>query len=418
MLISLALNGVGPARKFPEITFAPRLNLLTGDNGLGKSFLLDVAWWALTRTWHGAPVHPRGGADSQPSIEFSLTTNQGKTVKYERHFDRARQEWTVKKGRPYIPGLVLYAGVDGGFSVWDPHRNYWLEQNPNRPDAFQFTSDQVWNGLTASGERVCNGLIADWVFWQKSRDPAFDDLCRVLAVLSPGDETGLTPGEPVRVGFDTTNYPSLRMPYGQDVPLIHASAGMKRIAALAYLLVWAWREHLIASEQTGKPPVAEIVFLIDEIECHLHPQWQRRIVPALLSVMDALTASGPRVSVQVIAATHSPLVLASAEPEFDAEKDALFTLELHDGQAVMEQRPWAKQGDITNWLVSEAFGLRQARSPAAEKAIEAAEAWMRGDHAALPPGLTTAEAIDRELRRVLADHDDFWPRWVMHGAGA
>ena len=28
-----------------------------------------------------------------------------------------------------------------------------------------------------------------------------------------------------------------------------------------------------------------------EIECHLHPQWQRRIVPALLNVMDALTGT-------------------------------------------------------------------------------------------------------------------------------
>ena len=34
---------------------APRLNLITGDNGLGKSFLLDVAWWALTRKWPQRP---------------------------------------------------------------------------------------------------------------------------------------------------------------------------------------------------------------------------------------------------------------------------------------------------------------------------------------------------------------------------
>ena len=31
-----------------------------GDNGLGKSFLLDTAWWALTGTWAGRPrpSHP------------------------------------------------------------------------------------------------------------------------------------------------------------------------------------------------------------------------------------------------------------------------------------------------------------------------------------------------------------------------
>ena len=30
---------------------APGLNLITGDNGLRRSFLLDVIWWALTPKW-------------------------------------------------------------------------------------------------------------------------------------------------------------------------------------------------------------------------------------------------------------------------------------------------------------------------------------------------------------------------------
>src|ERR1700753_576746 len=50
MLEYLHLKNVGPAQKM-ELDLAPRLNLLTGDNGLGKSFLLDVAWWVLTHKW-------------------------------------------------------------------------------------------------------------------------------------------------------------------------------------------------------------------------------------------------------------------------------------------------------------------------------------------------------------------------------
>lgn len=50
MLRALRLCNVGPAPEL-ELTLAPRLNLITGDNGLGKSFLLDVAWRALTRKW-------------------------------------------------------------------------------------------------------------------------------------------------------------------------------------------------------------------------------------------------------------------------------------------------------------------------------------------------------------------------------
>jgi DNA repair ATPase RecN len=43
MLRNLKTRNIGPA---PEMTlnFEKRLNLLTGDNGLGKSFILDIAW--------------------------------------------------------------------------------------------------------------------------------------------------------------------------------------------------------------------------------------------------------------------------------------------------------------------------------------------------------------------------------------
>lgn len=44
MIGALSLRNVGPAEKL-DVTFGSRISLLTGDNGLGKSFLLDVAWW-------------------------------------------------------------------------------------------------------------------------------------------------------------------------------------------------------------------------------------------------------------------------------------------------------------------------------------------------------------------------------------
>ena len=53
----------------------------------------------------------------------------------------------------------------------------------------------------------------------------------------------------------------------------------------------------------------------------------------------------------------------------------------------------------------------------AERAIEAAEALMRGDHGALPADLATQEAIHAELLRVLAGHDPFWPRWIVRQGG-
>ena len=117
--------------------------------------------------------------------------------------------------------------------------------------------------------------------------------------------------------------------------------------------------------------------------------------------------------VQLIAATHSPLVLASMEPHFDEERDRLFHLDFRDGRVQLDVVPWAPQGDALNWLVSDVFGLRQARSVEAERAIEAAQAFMRGDTPQCPEGLRGRDQIDQELRRVLAGHDPFWPRWVV-----
>ncbi len=69
MLDHLALDNVGPAPEM-DLNFAKRVNLVTGDNGLGKSFLLDVVWWSLTGRWprevnrrmtSGQSARPHGG---------------------------------------------------------------------------------------------------------------------------------------------------------------------------------------------------------------------------------------------------------------------------------------------------------------------------------------------------------------------
>src|SRR5690606_22565237 len=71
MLKRLEFKAVGPAPEM-QIAFAPRLNLIAGDNGLGKSFLLDTAWWALTRTWARRLVVPHL-PPAVPSVTFAYT---------------------------------------------------------------------------------------------------------------------------------------------------------------------------------------------------------------------------------------------------------------------------------------------------------------------------------------------------------
>lgn len=401
MLESLHLKNVGPAPEM-DLELAGRLNLITGDNGLGKSFLLDIAWWALTRTWARYLVLP-APPPTKSRIAYSYTKATRGSYTYESTYDRKAERWSVKNSRPAIPGLVIYAQVDGGFSVWDPARNYWKADAPDRPSAYLFAPHEVWEG-----NAHCEGLIRDWASWQRENGDAYAMLAQVLLVLSPPGGEPLAPGELRKLTVDDPKrYPTLRMPYGQDVAVTHASAGMRRIIALAYLLIWTWQEHLAAAEVRGDDPAREIIFLIDEIEAHLHPQWQRRIVPAVLNVMDALTGRhGSRV--QLITATHSPLVLASVEPLFDVNEDAWFDLDLEDAQVVLRKREFVRRGEVSNWLTSEAFDLRKARSLEAEVAIETALALLRQQN----PPWQEVEAADRQLHEAgLPDIDPFWVRW-------
>lgn len=401
MLESIRLSHVGPA---PEMALAlsPRLNLVTGDNGLGKSFLLDVAWWALTRTWAREMVVPRPGAKAE--IEYTYTKKTAPSYSFKSNYEPDKIRWTVKASRPPIPGLILYAQVDGGFSLWDPMRNYWTEDSPERPNAFFFTPDEVWKG-----NDHCKGVLEDWLLWQAGNDRRFTLLKAVLEALSPSSKEKIRPGDPREVTIrDKGPTPTLRMPYGEDIPLTHASAGMRRIIALAYLLTWAWHRHEEAAKLRGEKPAREIIFLVDEIEGHLHPQWQRRVVPALLQVMEALTGDHGS-KVQLIAATHSPLVLASVEPSFDEEKDSWFDIDLKDGEVVLEKKKYTRKGEINNWLVSDAFDLAQPRGPVeAEEAIQEALRLARERE----PDNTDVERVHKLLQAVLGDTDRFWVRWT------
>jgi hypothetical protein len=188
---------------------------------------------------------------------------------------------------------------------------------------------------------------------------------------------------------------------------------MRRIIALAYLLVWSWQEHVRASELLGRPTTKQVIFLIDEIEAHLHPRWQRTIARALLAVVRALS---PEARVQLIAATHSPLVMASVEPWFDPKEDAWFDLDLvpkHRGgrEVRLEKRELVRHGDASRWLTSEAFDLRDAGSQEREEALEQAAVALSDDHF----DRERARKLDARLREVLGDTDPFWMRWRFVG---
>ena len=172
MLKELHLQQVGPSDHF-NVEFASRLNIFTGDNGLGKSFLLDIAWWVLTNNWVEQAAYAQQGRDKHPQITALVNNVQGEINReYQSLFDFSSQEWRNlrlssvgeitpiggEQNHQAVSSVVIYVRVDGGFSVYDPVRK--------RNNAYNFTSSSLWNGLKSNDKVLCNGLIQDWVTWQ------------------------------------------------------------------------------------------------------------------------------------------------------------------------------------------------------------------------------------------------------------
>lgn len=390
MLEKLVLNHVGPADRLAFDPVAPRVNLLTGDNGLGKTFLLDVAWWALTRNWpppYQAMPHRAEGI--KPTIEFAYG-GITKPVSETAAFDFAAQEWKRNRERPADTGLVLYARSDGSFLLWDPARTRLATDHPLELHFSRHVHrDRGFNlDLDLDLDRAVQVQVEVQV--QEAR----------CTTEPPDLDCG--PADQVQDARCTSG----SLADGRDIPAAHVSSGMRRIQALTYPLVWAWQEHVKASTRLDAPVARQIVFLIDEVEAHLHPRWQRVVLRALINVMEVLTGNHD-VPVQVLAFSHSPLLLASFEPIFDPDLDALWKLDLVEGRVVLAQEPWVRRGDASKWLTSTVFELGEATSLEAERALKEAKGLLLEES----PDPEAVRKVDADLKAVLADLDPFLVRW-------
>ena len=380
--------------------FGERLTLIAGDNGLGKSFLLDTGWWALTGTWAGRPAYPFApGGSVQPRIEYKIQNATGQQLSGESAFDWTTHTWPQSNSPPSVAALSIYARVDGSFAIADDTRARVKTSAPK--SLTLFTTREVWDGKAGEIE----GLIRDWVTWQLSPDSSpFTMLSRVLEHLSPEDIGPLIPTDPIRIPGDPRRIPAIKHVYG-EVPILFASAGVQRILQLAYLIIWSWQEHLLAAQQTGTQPLRKMVIVVDEVEAHLHPKWQRLVLPALMTIGKLLSE---QLEIQVIAATHSPMVLASVEDDFSEESDLLVHLSLVDGLVNLETLDFYKYGDVSSWLTSPVFGLSHARSRSAEQAIQQAKDLQLAEE----PSLDAVRQVTTRLKQTLAPDDSFWSRWI------
>ena len=143
------------------------------------------------------------------------------------------------------------------------------------------------------------------------------------------------------------------------------------------------RACALNAEFLGAETLAETpgLVLIDEIDLHLHPKWQRQIVPALKKVFP---------KIQFFATTHSPQVIGSAQP------DEIVVL-TPEGQK--RPGPSGSFGRDSNWVLECVMGA-EGRDPDVAKELKAI--WDAIEKGAL----RKARGLIKKLRARIGDDPD------------
>jgi hypothetical protein len=172
-----------------------------------------------------------------------------------------------------------------------------------------------------------------------------------------------------RISKVSVDHVYMTTPNGGDLPMRDLSDGCRSAFALMldiiHSMALAYPSKTLFEMDSQERMVVNKpgVILIDEVEAHLHPSWQRLIC-------EWLKTRFPQV--QFFITTHSPLIAQAAD------EGGIFVLplphELASGQHVRRLRPDEQRritlGSAEKVLLGEAFGLKQTWSRQAEKLVE------------------------------------------------
>lgn len=140
---------------------------------------------------------------------------------------------------------------------------------------------------------------------------------------------------------------------GVKVPTLALSDGYRSVLALTGDLIW---RLIQAFPESNDPLKEEGVVLIDELDIHLHPIWQRDIALWLRKQFTRL---------QFIVATHSPFIAAGA-----GEEALTLKFSLSNGKTSVEEVPNFSALSVDRVLQSDAFGKVSPYTPQTQEKID------------------------------------------------
>ena len=326
-------------RKFEnlELHSNERLSVLVGNNGTGKSTILEAATiaagtftsamdgltnYGIRKTDAHYKYFKMGSViDVQPQFPVSISAQgdiDGKCVQWERVLNYANGRSTLIGAKELTSIAKEYQDRmrNGDTSLKLPIISYygagrlWVQHKEKKNDAFETSSR--YNGYIDSLDGAANDkLMMKWfqrmTFKQYQKNEEIPEL-KVVCKAMEQSFASATGYEDVKMYYnpDTNDIDiSYKDSNGEYaiIPMSQMSDGYRctisLIADIAYRMALL-NPQLLADVLTQ----TEGIILIDEIDLHLHPLWQQRILKDLLHIFP---------KVQFIVSTHAPAVINSVK---------------------------------------------------------------------------------------------------------
>ena len=389
-----------------EFQFHPRFNVVIGDNATGKTALLRAlrvaiaSWFLGIKDRNTVGIRPddvrlvgtayeageytfeeqypvvvsaTGSFDDlnlgPREIEWTRTLNgpNGRTTR--RHAKQIKDvsreaDQSVRHGEDVTLPLVAYYSTSRLYL--EPRRTQRRRQSPEKRDLSRFVGYQ-----DCIDKRLDTKALTQWIerqswmaFQEGSPSTLFQLVQRAIVnVVEGATAIRYDPErEEVIVVFED----------GRVYPLDHLSDGQRTTLTLVGdVAVRAARlnPHL-GNEAIERTPG---VVLIDELEMHLHPTWQRHIVDDLNRVFP---------TIQFVATTHSPQVISEIE-----DGNILLLERTASGIEVNEEEAY---GLDSNWVLQHIMKVSPRPRDVEDQLSKAEDALARKDFEQAREHLQTA----------------------------
>ena len=350
---SLEINKIGafehikmdfPVKK-KEYTHLAEIHILTGENGTGKSTILEN----LTVICDEKP-----GRNTNTNNKFHKYSGGGKK-RYVVANDHLKTEYINKrtlelKGieQEYELAFFAYSGfrrinnifLEGVKEIHELalHDSMDFEKSTspeNQKIFFQWIANTIAKGLIAKGK----GDISKSEYFRNS-------IVYIESAISAIIE------KPILFEIDDNFNVLLKM----DGLILHfdvLSDGLKS------LIIWLgdllmrmerlkWKDDLPIFERN-------FILFLDEIEVHLHPAWQRKILPVVQKLFK---------NAQIFISTHSPFVVGSVDGAWvhKLKKDGAYAM--LDGKPVLSE-----DAESYETILEEIFGIKERFGDEIEKQL-------------------------------------------------